>query len=154
MPKSCLQTYIVSSFVPDETKSVADYISTLMGVVVIVVVGHLHNGITHFELSCWNFAWWLVKTIYYGFEFGSQFCPRRPTRPAKSLFLEKKFLNGLTWPIFVRFGLNFVQRSLINLFRDSECLSRLRPFFDQPARVIHPIWMKFGMGANNGAKTT
>jgi len=46
----------------------------------------------------------------------------------------KKFHDGLTWPIFVRFGSNFVQRFLVSLFRDSECLKWLRPFFDQPAR--------------------
>ena len=47
---------------------------------------------------------------------------------------EKKFYNGLTLPIFVRFGSNFVQRSLVSLSRDSECLKWLRPFFDLPAR--------------------
>ena len=46
----------------------------------------------------------------------------------------KKFHNGLTLPIFVRFGSNFVQRSLVSLSRDSECLKWLRPFFDLPAR--------------------
>ena len=47
---------------------------------------------------------------------------------------EKKFYNGLTLPFFVRFVSNFVQRSLVSLSRDSECLKWLRPFFDLPAR--------------------
>ena len=50
----------------------------------------------------------------------------------------KKFHDGLTLLIFVRFGSNFVQRSLVSLFRDSEFLKWLRPFFDQPARSTKP----------------
>ena len=41
--------------------------------------------------------------------------PMQTAQPAKSLFLVKKFHDGLTWPIFVRFGSNLVQRSFITL---------------------------------------
>ena len=131
---------------------------------------------------------------------------------------DNKFHDGLTWLIFIRYGLNLVQRSLVSFWTDSECLKWLRPCFDLPARrtktdqerqystsmffvrfgwnsvwglimaqkqhrmclkclrsffdlpvrptenrpiakifnfyVFCPIWMKFGVGANNGPKTT
>ena len=80
----------------------------------------------------------------------------------------KKFHDGLTWPIFIRFGLNFVQKSLVSLWTDSECLKCLKCIFrptsptnqNRPiAKIINfcvfrPIWMKFGMGANMGLQTT
>ena len=45
------------------------------------------NGITweRFELSSWNFAWWLVMTLSFKSQFGFQFHPRRPAQPAKNL---------------------------------------------------------------------
>ena len=46
----------------------------------------------------------------------------------------KKFHDGLTWPIFIRFGSNLVQRSLVSLWTETECLKWLRPFFDLPAQ--------------------
>ena len=52
---------------------------------------------------------------------------------AKSAKTEK-FHGGLTWSVIVRFGSNFVQRSLVSLFTDSECFKWLQPFFDQPAQ--------------------
>ena len=57
---------------------------------------NFHDGITRerFELSSWFFAWWFVMTMCFESEFGSQFNPCRPARPAKSLFLAKKFTMG------------------------------------------------------------
>ena len=109
-----------------------------------------HDGITweRFELSSWFFAWWLFMTCLLESEFGSQFDPCRPARPTKSLFLAKNFHDGLTWPIFIRFSLNFVQRSLVSLWTDSECLKWLRPFFDLPARPTKFLFLakNFTMG--------
>ena len=46
----------------------------------------------------------------------------------------KKFHDGLTWSIFIRFGSNLVQRSLVSLWTKTECLKWLQLFFDLPAR--------------------
>ena len=94
-----LTSEIYIFFVRDWRLSSADYNPSHMGVGVVivkVVVAHFHDGITweRFELSSWFFAWWLVMTICFESEFGSQFHPCRPVRPAKSLFLGKIFTMG------------------------------------------------------------
>ena len=53
---------------------------------------------------------------------------------SQSLFFGKKFHDGLTRPIFIRFCSNFVQRLLVSLWIETECLKWLRPFFNLPAR--------------------
>ena len=71
---SRLEVMCISTlFVRDGILSVADYNSTRVGVVVVVVVVWLFcNGITweRFELSSWNFVWWLVMTLCFESQFG------------------------------------------------------------------------------------
>ena len=88
-----------SLFVRDGILSVADYNSTLMGVVVVVVVVVVylfHDGITRerLELSSWFFAWWLVMTICFESEFGSQFHSCSICTSHNLYFLGKNFTMG------------------------------------------------------------
>ena len=73
----------------------------------------------------------------------------------------KNFHNGLTWPIFIQSYSNLVQRSFVSLKIVTECLMWLKPFFYLPAWLtktdkLQKNWtfMKFGMGAYVGPKTT
>ena len=107
-------------------------------------------SLSSLSLSSWPFSQWDNSRTLWAIQL--KFCMvtshdyllwiriREPISPTQtgptsqiSIF-GKKFHNGLTLPIFVRFGSNFVQRSLVSLSRDSECLKWLRPFFDLPAR--------------------
>ena len=50
-----------------------------------------YNGITWkcFELSSWNFAWWLVMTLCFESQFVFQFRSRRPAQPAYQPKIQK-----------------------------------------------------------------
>ena len=164
----------IKFFVRDGIISVADYNSTRVGgvvvvivVVVVVVVWLFCNGITweRFELSSWNFAWWLVMTLCFESQFGFQFHSRRPAQPANQPKVKKWANSANFYPIEFKLG-----TEVINNLPDGNWMffEWLRPSFDLPARptkidpklkifnfrVFHLIWRKFGMGAKNGAKTT
>ena len=107
-------------------------------------------------------------TSLYESEPLSQFYPRRPARPAKSLFLGKQisqWANLVNFhPIWFKFYIEVIGKPLlrfrmfevaVTIFRPTSPTNQNRPnvkIFN--FRVFHPIWMKFGMGANNGVKTT
>ena len=82
-------------FVRDGIISVADYNSTRVGGRRrrCRCRGHFHNGITRerFELSSWNFVWWLVMTIYYVRRIREPISPMY-TRPDTSLKIMEDLL--------------------------------------------------------------
>ena len=90
----------------------------------------------------------------------------RPDQP--NLYFLKKISQWANLanfcPICFKFGTNIIRKPLnrfrmfemvATIFRPTSPTNQSRPkvkIFN--FRVFHPIWMKFGMGANNGAKTT
>ena len=97
---------------------------------------HFHNGITPERFDLYKLIFCMVSSHDYLLWIRI----REPTSPthtgptSKISIFGNKFHDGLTWPIFVLFGSNLVQRSFVSLYRDSNFLKWLQPFFDQPAR--------------------
>ena len=56
-----------------------------------------------------------IKTARKKTRPSGQFYLCRPAQPAKISIFGNKFNDGLTWPIFIRFISNLVQRSLVSL---------------------------------------
>jgi len=90
-----------------------------------------------------------------------------PTQPAKSLFFVKfsKCSNLVNfYPIWFKLGMEVIYKPqsgecpfevAATIFRPTSPTNKNRPkvkIFN--FRVFHPIWMKFGMGTNNGSKIT
>ena len=100
----------------------------------------------------------------FEFEFGSQFHPRRPAQPANQLKFSKWANLAIFCPICFKFGTKVISKPLnrfrmfemvATIFRPTSPTNQNRPKVKiSNFRVFYPIWMKFGMGANNGAKTT
>ena len=117
----------------------------------------------------WNLVWGLIMGQKQ--HRMSLMCLRPffdlPSQPTE-IDQKWKFQNGLTWSIFIPSDSNLVWKSFISLKVENTLLRWLQAFFDLPAQptkinklakiinfcVFHPIWMKFGMGANNGPKIT
>ena len=124
------------------------------------------NGITweRFELSSWNFAWWLVMTLCFESQFVFQFRSRRPAQPAYQPKIQKWANLANFHPIELKLGTeviynlpdgNWMFEVAATIFRPTSPTNQNRPKVKiSNFCVFCPIWMKFGMGANNGAKTT
>ena len=103
-------------------------------------------------------------TFCFESQFGFQFRSCRPAQPANQPKI-KKWANLANFhPIELKLGTEVLYNLpggigmfevAATIFRPTSPTNQNRPkvkIFN--FCVFHPIWMKFGMGANNGAKTT
>ena len=150
-------------FVRDGIISVADYNSTRVGVVVVVVVVVVvwlfRNGITweRFELSSWNFAWWLVMTLCFESQFVFQFRSRRPAQPAYQPKIQKWANLANFHPIELKLGTevlynlpdgNWMFEVAATIFRPTSPTNQHRPI----VKMFCVFHLKFEMGAKDQLK--